>query len=215
MAVPVQVTKSLAAASTNNICTSQTPTGGGNLTLNGSTVVNGVAVLDTARHVLLSFAADETGRTFVVYGTSDGSSPVKETVAGAASTASTTMNFKTVTRITIDDASAGAITVGTNGVGATAWYIVNYHVVPINLSIACIVTGTINYSVQYTYDNFWTPDSNGYAPSVTAVDDGTVASKTATAVATMTSPVTGWRVLVNSGTGSLAITGTQAGIING
>lgn len=217
MAVPVQVTKTLAAADTNIICETQTPLAGGNLVLDGDSVVGAppVAVLDTARRVLFTFGSDETGRTFVVYGTSDGSSLVSESVAGAAATAVTTMDFKTVSRITIDAASAGTIIVGTNGVGATQWYGVNYNVVPTNLSIGVVVTGTVNYTVQYTYDNFWTPDSSGYAPSVNAFNDPIVAAVTSSADTTFNNPITGWRVQINSGTGSLAIRGIQSGIING
>lgn len=203
---PIYVTKRLEAANTDGIAESQTPLAGGNLTLTASPVT-----LDTQRRVLFTFAADETGRTFVVYGTVEGGAAIQETVAGTATTAVTTQDFLTVTRITIDAASAGAIEVGTNGVGSSPWQIVNWHVSPINLGIACLVTGTVNFTWQYTLE-----DPSGNYPNGTALptpfDLSALASKSADTASSVTTPLAAWRITVNSGTDPVTAVVLQSGI---
>lgn len=222
---PVRITKALAAADDDNISLSQTPSGAGDLTLNGAAAVGSpaVAVLDTPRRVLLTFAADETGHTFVVYGyrsTTQQSSPISESVAGTtAGTVATTQDFGQVTRISISAAATGAIKVGTNGVGSTHWVMVDYQLDPTSLAIAVDVSGVVNYTVQYTYDDImgaYAPSSSVWADSsITKVwDDTNLASVTSDGRTTVSGPVTAWRVTVNSSTspGSLAITGIQSGV---
>jgi hypothetical protein len=217
---PVRITKALASASANNICLSQDPAAAGNLTLNGSAASGSpaIAVLDTARQILFTFAADETGKTFVVYGFDKptGGAQIQETVAGAAATAVTTLGFGRIDRISIDQNSAGALTVGTNGVGWIPWQLIDWNLDPTNLVIAIDVVGTVNYTLQWTYDNIlgeydgqgnW---SNTYPTKVW--DDTILAAQTADGVGTLNFPATAWRVQINSGTGTLRIVGTQAGV---
>lgn len=216
---PVRLTKSLGAADANGIALSQTPLAGGDLTLNGvfASGSPAVAVLDTPRRVLLTFASDETGRVFTVYGYNAvvGGSLISETVAGTATTASTTLDFGRVTRVTVDAATAGAVEVGTNGVGATPWQMVDWNLDPTKQVIAVDVTGTVDYTVQYTYDDImgeyqglnWVP---GYPTKIW--DDAVVVNESADAEATYDYPITAWRVQINSGDGELRIVGVQAGV---
>lgn len=215
MAQPRYISKTLAAASTNNIATSQTPVGAGNLTLNGAAVVGGVAVLDTQRQVLITQAADETGHNFTVYGTVDGGATTSEVVAGSA-TASvhTTQSFKTVTRVAIDSAATGALQVGTNSVGATPWQIVNWDISPINLGLAVIVSGTVNYTVQYTLEDPSGTYPNGTAQP-TAFGISALTSKTQALDSSVTTPVAAVQLQINSGTGTATLVLLQAGIQGG
>lgn len=212
MSQPRYLTKSLTAGSATAISASQTPLAGGNLLINGSLASGGVATLSSQRQVLLTFAADETGRTFVVYGTDDQGIAIQETVAGAAATATTALNYKTVTRISIDAASAGAITVGTNGVGATPWQIVNTNISPVNLGIGVAITGTVNFSVQYTYDDPSGTYPNPVASSPTAWPLTALASKSANTDSSITFPIAAYRLLINSGTGVATASVIQSGI---
>lgn len=225
---PIYVSKVLAAADDNGICLSQTPLAGGNLTINGVLASGGVATLDTQRIVLFTFASDETGRTFVVYGTNDDGITIQESVAGAAATAVTTQSFKTVTRITIDAASAGAIIVGTNGVGATPWQIISNAMTPTGLGIGVAVSGTVDFTWQYTFED---PSGTYPNPSVqsdsgfvnpaqpnlltkfpTAWNLTALAAKSANTDSSMVTPIYAWRLQINSGTGTAQATVVQAGI---
>lgn len=172
---------------------------------------NGVATLSSlglARQLVFTFGTDDTGNTYTIYGTNAGGNPITDTVAGAATTATSTKHFQTVNKITASQASTGTVTVGTNGIGSSGFVSLNYHAQPVNISVAAVVSGTINYTVQWTYD-----DPNKVTP--TWWDDATAASKTANQVTTMNDPVFGSRVLINSFTAPGAVTTTyiQAGLV--
>lgn len=210
MGLPITRSKTLAASGATKVCASQTPLAGGNLLINGTAATGGVATLDTQRRVLFTFAADESARTFVVYGTNQSGSAIQETVTGNASTTYTNLDFLTVTRISIDAASAGAITVGTNGVGSGPWQSGNTFVPSVNINLQCVVTGTVNYTIQGTnMDVNNLPSGVAYPP---VFNHEILAAQTASAQASWTDSVTMFRWLINSGPGTLQVTYDQAGI---
>jgi hypothetical protein len=67
-----------------------------------------------------------------------------------------------------------------------------------------VVTGTVNYTVQHTYDS--------PAGFTTWFNDATLASKTANGETNITFPISGLQLVVNSGTGTATMTVVQAGI---
>ena len=209
MGISRTLTKALTAASDNCISLSQTPGAAGNLTITGSAASAGVATLDTQRQVLLTFAADETGHTFVVYGTKQGGSAISETVAGTtAGTVATNQDFLTVTRVSISAAATGAIKVGTNTFGATDWQSVDTMRQPVNVAFQIGVTGTINYSIQTTVQDVNNLPSGTTYPTAF---DSVVAGQAGNMGGSLTDPVTFFRLLVNSGTGAAILSYQQAG----
>ncbi len=220
---PVRFTKTLAAASVNNIAQSQTPGAGALFTLNGSAVTGGVAILDSARRVLLTFAGNETGHNFIVTGnqriTGQGNT-ITETVAGTNGTSAyTNQDFGQITSITSVSAATGNIQVGTNGVASTHWTQTDYHLDPTNLTISVTVTGTVNYTIQYTYDDImgsYDPQggawSNASLASLNIFNDPVVAAVTTSQEVGVDNPINAWRVLINSGTGTLNIESIQSGV---
>jgi len=102
------------AADADGVCQSQTPAAGGeqNLTINGALSSGGVATFVSARLITIASAADDSGRTFTVTGTDVNGNVQTETIAGPATTVTGTLYFRTVTQVTVDDDTAGAITVG-------------------------------------------------------------------------------------------------------
>jgi hypothetical protein len=209
---PISVVKTLAASSSNNICLSQTLLSAGDLVLNGAAVSGGVATLDTQRQVrITSVSSDESGKTFTIYGTDDSGVAISESVAGptAGGTRDTTLNFRTVTRIAVSAALAANVTVGTNGVGASMPVPIDQYISPTDVSLATVVSGTVNYTVQYTYDNIWTP---GSPPSVWR-DITALAAQTTNKDAIITGPVRAVRTLINSSTppGAVTLQVMQAG----
>lgn len=214
---PIYITKQLAAASADAVAASQTPLAGGPLTLTADPVV-----LDTQRQLLFTFAADETGRTFVVTGTDDQGHVISESVAGDAATAVTVLDYKTVTEITIDAASADAIEVGTNEVGATPPIPLDQYVPDFSVMIACIASGTIDYTVQYTFDDVFVKYSPGntQAPGVPSGPDpasitwwphSDITGATGNDKGALTEPVKAVRLLINSGNGSVEMQVIQGG----
>ena len=103
------------AADADGIATSQTPSGAGNLTINGAKASGGVATFNAARQVTITSAGDDQARTFTITGTDVNGNALTEAVAGADTAAATsTKHFLTVTQIAVDDATAGAVTAGMN-----------------------------------------------------------------------------------------------------
>lgn len=123
--------------SASSICASQTPGGAGDLIINGTlattqpvagaggtaTAPSPLVRFPTPTRVYITCAGDNSGRTFTVTGTLQSVNTfgtgvvVSETVTGAnASTVATTALFSTVTSVSINGASTGAVTVGHSGV---------------------------------------------------------------------------------------------------
>jgi hypothetical protein len=150
----------LAAASANNIALSQTPGAAGNLILNGSTVVNGIAILDTARRVLITTA--DTTHTFTIYGTSPTGTLLTESFLIVAGSTYSQLDYQTVTRISISGAATGAVTVGTNGIASSPWVRFDEWAAA-QVYVNCDVTGTVNYTVQVTDDD---PNSSWRVPPI-------------------------------------------------
>lgn len=79
-------------------------------------------------------------------------------------------------------------------------------------SIACTVTGTANYTVQYTLDQI---QADGYTPSTgnwfTVTGLGT---QTTTQAVALDQPVMAIRLVQNSGAGSVSMTVLQTGAGN-
>lgn len=81
---------------------------------------------------------------------------------------------------------------------------------PFNTSLSVTVTGTVNYTAQYTFDDV---QASGWTP-VTAnwVDHPSLTSKTASLDSNLAYPATAVRIALNSGNGSVRFTVIQAGI---
>ena len=103
------------AANADGICESQTPGSGGaqDLTIDGAQTSGGVATFTAARFVTITSAGTDDGRTFTVTGTDVNGNAQTETIAGPdTATVTGTRYFRTVTTVSVDDDTAGAITVG-------------------------------------------------------------------------------------------------------
>lgn len=216
MGQPVKIAVAFAAGSANGICLSQTPLAAGNLTIAGALASGGIATLcadGLERQVLLTFAGNDAGRTFTIFGTNGSGGVISETLSGAdIATSASVLYYRTVTRIAVDAATAGALTVGTNGVGASTWQTMNIHAQPVNIIAAVVVSGTVNYTLQYTYDNPGARNAQNAQVQPTAWDDEVLVSQTATKQTAFSFPIYGMRLRINSGDGTATLTLTQAGI---
>lgn len=221
MATNPVFTKSLSVAgSANNIATSQSP-GAAALTLNGTTVANGVATIDTfnnstnsspGRRVLISSGGNDSGINFLITGTNASGNFVTDTVAGTSGgTSQSNLDFVTVTKIIGSGAIASTVTAGTNDVGSSEWKTWSWMSgSPLNLGYSVeLVSGAVNYTVQYTYD-----DPNNLPPGVSfpLTFNTILLTQTATADSTLSTPFIATRVLINSGTGVIRVRTVQAGI---
>ena len=216
--LPATIPVSFAAADADGISTTQTPSGAGNLTITGALASGGVATLTPKtgrqdRQVVITCSGSDAGRTFTVYGTNGQGLAISEAIAGSAASTSVSVSyFQTVTRVAVDAGTAGAVTVGTNGVGGSTPWMPDNFCETINISLAIEVTGTINCTVQYTYGDVYA--ASGYG-SLTWWSHATLASITSNTDSSTTKPVIAFRLKQNSfSTGATAnLTLLQSGPI--
>ena len=202
--------------SANNIATSQTPGAAGALTLNGSLAVTtlGVktAVLPTPQRILIT--TTDTTTKFTVVGQTSTGALLTEVLTGGGSTAASALDYAVITAITVNQGTTAAVTVGTNGI-ASAWIRLdewaNSYV-----TIACDVTGTVNYTIQGTMDDPNSPWGTPPLPSalnwVNSSDTAAVGATANLATNYLFSP-TFIRVLLNSGNGSVKMIAAQAEVV--
>lgn len=208
--IPQSVSKALAGSSTTAVAAGQLVGAGAAFTINGSSASSGVATFDTQRRVLITSAGNDAAVTFTVRGTNDSGAGILESLAGGSGTGVyTNLDFKTVTQVTASSATSTA-SVGTNGVGSSPWLNLNTHVSPANTSLAANSSGTVNYTIQYTYDDPNNlPAGAAYAQPFNQV---ALTAQTATLDGVLSFPAWGIRTLINSGTGTVRLDYVQAGI---
>jgi hypothetical protein len=169
-------------------------------------VSTAIATLDTQRRVLITPGGNDSAISYVITGTDDSGQAIGETLAGTNATGvPTLLDYRTVTSIIGTASVANGITVGTNGVGATPWFEVKQPVVgPVNVECVGIVAAgkTVNWGVQYTYDNPYVPAPGG--PAVPqAIAHPTLNNQTATLDGAINNAVAAIRFIVNSGTDAM------------
>jgi len=100
----------------DGICASQSPSGAGNLTINGALASGGSVTLTTPRAVTIT--KDNTadiGRSFVITGTDSSNSAQTETITTMESTSTSAEGaklFKTITQVAVDAAMTGNVVIG-------------------------------------------------------------------------------------------------------
>lgn len=202
-----------AAASATNIRTASSVAAGA-VVLNGSLVSNGVATLDTTRRILFTFAGDGTGKNFTIVGTNGCGDVITEVVAGVnATTVNSVLDYKTVTSITASALLSTNLSIGTSGVGGSAWARLDNEWALPNMTVQAVVSGTINYTIVKSYDDPNSPTNPVAAGDVNWTD--LVAASSATAVSQFAYAPTWVRIQVNSMTnpGYVTATLTQTGVV--
>jgi len=92
------------------------------------------------------------------------------------------------------------------GTGSSPVIATDTYISPFNVGFGVVVTGTVNYTVQHTFDN---PQTN---PNPTFFSHPTVIALTTSQDGNYAFPVAAIKVLVNSGAGTATLTVIQAGI---
>jgi hypothetical protein len=100
------------------------------------------------------------------------------------------------------------VTVTQTGPGISAIVVPDYLIAPFQLSLAAKVIGTVSFGVEHTYDD---PFALGFATNAAWFPLAAMATKTANAEGSYTSPVRAIRINQASGTGSTTLIVIQAG----
>jgi hypothetical protein len=220
---PSVVQKQLPASVSNGIALSQTLAAAGALTLNGSLVTSGVANLAVAQRVGIASTGNEGATVFTIVGTNVSNAPIGETVTGVnADTVNSLLDYLTVTSITMSAPSVGNITVGTVGVGSTEWVLLDIYARYWAVAIAVqILSGSLNYTVEHTYDDVntiapatpqqWSTEPRSNVPPVAWKNNLLNGSSNNGETQYANQPVMAVRLTINSGTGKAQMQTIQAG----
>jgi archaellum component FlaF (FlaF/FlaG flagellin family) len=93
-------------------------------------------------------------------------------------------------------------------VGSSSPLVMNTNCTPFNVGFGVVVTSTVNYTVQHTFDD----PALGFGGSTKWFDHPTVANVADDQDGNYAFPVTAIRITVNSGGGSVTMNVVQAGI---
>lgn len=96
-------------------------------------------------------------------------------------------------------------TVSKTGVGSSSALVMNTNATPFNVGFGVVVSGTVDYTVQHTFDD----PAVGFS---TWFSHPTIAGETTNQDGNYAFPVTGIKLLVNSGDGTATLKLVQAGI---
>ena len=103
-----------AVSDDNGISVNATLAGAGNLTIGGALADGGSVTLVNARNVIITSAADDSGDTFTVTGTSETGAAQTEAITGADTGVATgSKYFTTITQIACSGATTGNVKAGT------------------------------------------------------------------------------------------------------
>ena len=94
------------------------------------------------------------------------------------------------------------------GAGSASPFVMNTNTTPFNVGFGVVVDGTVNYTIQHTFDD----PALGFDINTVWFDHPTIASLAADADGNYAFPVTAIRLTVNSGGGSATLKLVQAGI---
>lgn len=99
------------------------------------------------------------------------------------------------------------IVLAKKGSGSSTLGVLDHYQTPFNVGIGVVVSGTVNYTIQHTFDDVF--DS---AVTPTWFNHPTLVTQTANADGNYAFPVRAVKVLVNSGSGTATATVIQAGM---
>lgn len=201
---PKSVTLTL-AVDRDGICAAQTTGGAGDLTINGALASGGAYSSSTAQQIGIYSAANLSALTFTVYGTGYDSSgrystSIAEAVTGPNnSTVETTSYMLTVSRVAVSGAVGTNAEVGPVDEAVSQIIPINRHA-EFSTGLQTIVSGTINYDVEYTMCDVQGTSTLTWAPA-TNMDDAT-----ASATSAINAAHQAVRVRANSGNDTGAVT---------
>ena len=206
MARPKILTYTLSASVPNGICTAQTPSVAGALTIDGAYATAGVATLNYPRHLLITTSANDTTKTLTIVGTDRYGKALSYAVnLPNATTLVVPYNFITVTSVTISAATTGTITLGTYDSMEGPW-------IPLDwigsdeatISVGLSTSANFTYTLQSTLEDVQSDTFNAH----TCVTQDTPLTGTASAIYKLDGPLRAIRLKITSfvtGTATLTI----------
>lgn len=204
---PIQISFSATNSTVGGVAASQTPSGAGAVTINGTLAVNGVVTFATPQIVTIASTSDISNRTFTITGTDKDTNVISQSAITGPNnnTVSSTKYFYSVTGATISGAAAGAITMGTSGLAICKPIPLDMYASQAQVSVAVATVTAGTYKMQYTYDDIqattWPNGTQNWT------DDSNMTGKTSGYATVLTALPTAIRIVVTTAGSNVAITG--------
>ncbi len=203
---PISFTRSQPAASGTSVAAAQLLNASGVITLNGALVSGGVATL-TVPAVLTVFSEKSATVNFVVTGTAPNGASQTETLAVTASgTVTGSLSFATVTSVAASAPTSATISLGNGVPGYTAWIPLDIYTPNQVTNISNKVSGTVNYSVEYTNED---PFNTSIQQLAVPHPNASLTAATGDETQFTTTLMRAVRLKINSGNGSVRFTCVQ------
>ena len=196
---PLRKVYTMTATDADGIGETQTPLAAGDLVIDGVLASGGVVTLSIGQHVTITSVGDDSGRTFTVYGENNSGAPITEAITGVSAGAATgTLNFKKVTQVTTDAATADAITIGIEGTAEFDWVPLDHFIAPFEYAYYVNI-GTATYQVESTLDDpqTTTPIVNATVKASGGSDGGGTSTAPATAIRIKVTAFTSGDIVLN------------------
>ena len=196
------------AADPDGFVASVTPAAGG---VQSFTLLAAAASIDPLRQVSVTSAGVDTARVFTITGTDQAGNVISETITGVNATNIEGVKlYASITSITVDDDTAGAITIGWIAEYYTPWYVLSNFDASL-LSIQVDITGAHTYDLEKTLVNLFDetePDlGSGFITT-----DGTMAGETTDSYHSLEEPLFAVRIKAAWTAGVLNVRYLQQGI---
>lgn len=168
------------------------------------------AVLSPAGRVTITPAGNESTNNFTITGTNWNGDTISEVLAGQNATASTSvLDYKTVTSVVPENATAAAVEVGTAQSGGSRWMRLDSWA-NAQVGVQVNVSGTIDYSVEQTFDDPNSPTNPIAAADVTwLAGPADITTESTAKVSAFAYAPTFLRIISNSGNGTATLTAVQ------
>lgn len=150
---PISFTRTQPVADADSVANEQLLNASGAITIDGTLASGGVATL-TVPAYLTVFSEASAAVDFVVTGTRPGGGEQVETLSITASgTVTGSLAFATVTGVDASAATSATISLGNAAAGYTDWIPLDIYTPNQVTNISAKVTGTVEYSVEYTNED--------------------------------------------------------------
>jgi len=161
-------------------------------------ISGGYDVGDSMAHQITIAPSGSVTGSYIITGTdSDGRAQTETLATNTTNTVTSTKYWLTVTEILAPSGiGAETVTIGWNGVAVGQTIPLNWKQKPFSVGLAVDVTGTIDVTVQHTFDNVWT--DNAQPSTFKWFPHATIVAKTADTDSNYAYPCTATRLLVNS-----------------
>lgn len=199
---PMVFSASVSAEDDNKFAESQTPAAGGAQALTLTSSLTNTY----AQHILVTCAGADAARTFTVVGTDRYGNAITEVIAGSnGGTTTGTKNFASVTSVTVDDDTAGAVEVGIAASGEGPWIPLNWR--GGDIGVVCEISGSPNYGLELTNDDV---QAAGFLEDdAPAIQHATLTNESTNQLGAITEPFRACRLELNAA-GTVTATLVQA-----